>query len=126
MKKKLEIVVISAITTAVVAAISALGIYYFSLNAVMTLSVMLFLLSLYFVSALSDAEKRSERNFAARRALMAKCDMHDLMWFDLDSDTRMKWFEKVGENAPSNETKLKYQQIQEAIHYWDKEHNRLS
>ncbi|WP_057065103.1 hypothetical protein [Citrobacter freundii] len=125
-RKTVELVAISAITTVVIAMVAVLGIYYFHLNAVMTLTVTLFLVSVYFVFAVSNAEERSARNFAARKALMSQCDMHDLMWFDLDSDTRMRWFEKVGENAPSSETKLKYQRIQEAIRYWDKDHNRLS
>ena len=124
--KSISLVGIAAVVTAIVAAVDATAIYYFHLNVLTTLVVTIFFVSLYFVFAVSDAERRSESNFAARKVKEAESELHGLLWDEMDGDARMKWFEKVGTNAIPNELKFKYERIQERVRYWEKEQNRLS
>ena len=124
--KSISLVGIAAVVTAIVAAVDATAIYYFHLNVLTTLVVTIFFVSLYFVFAVSDAERRSGSNFAARKVKEAESELHGLLWYEMDGDARMKWFEKVGTNAIPNELKFKYERIQERVRYWEKEQNRLS
>ncbi len=116
---------ISFIYTAIVIILDAVAIYYFKLNAPLTIVVTTFLVLLILAFEYVDATKRSERNFAERRKKQAQEASFLMMWDALDSDVKQRFYQKVDVNGESSELKSRYQLLQSEIRYWDKEIERL-
>jgi len=105
--------------------LDAVAIYYFKLNAPLTIVVTTFLVLLILAFEYVDATKRSERNFAERRKKQAQEASFLMMWDALDSDVKQRFYQKVDVNGESSELKSRYQLLQSEIRYWDKEIERL-
>lgn len=116
---------ISFIYTAIVIILDAVAIYYFKLNAPLTIVVTTFLVLLILAFEYVDATRRSERNFAERRKKQAQEASFLMMWDALDSDVKQRFYQKVDVNGESSELKSRYQLLQSEIRYWDKEIERL-
>ncbi|WP_318392558.1 hypothetical protein [Enterobacter sp.] len=116
---------ISFIYTAIVIILDAVAIYYFKLNAPLTIVVTTFLVLLILAFEYVDATKRSERNFAERRKKQAQEASFLMMWDALDSDVKQRFYQNVDVNGESSELKSRYQLLQNEIRYWDKEIERL-
>lgn len=116
---------ISFIYTAIVIILDAAAIYYFKLNAPLTIVVTTFLVLLILAFEYVDATRRSERNFAERRKKQAQEASFLMMWDALDSDVKQRFYQKVDVNGESSELKSRYQLLQSEIRYWDKEIERL-
>ncbi|WP_318365376.1 hypothetical protein [Enterobacter sp.] len=116
---------ISFIYTAIVIILDAVAIYYFKLNAPLTIVVTTFLVLLILAFEYVDATKRSERNFAERRKKQAQEASFLMMWDALDSDVKQRFYQNVDVNGESSELKSRYQLLQSEIRYWDKEIERL-
>lgn len=116
---------ISFIYTAIVIILDAVAIYYFKLNASLTIVVTTFLVLLILAFEYVDATKRSERNFAERRKKQAQEASFLMMWDALDSDVKQRFYQNVDVNGESSELKSRYQLLQSEIRYWDKEIERL-
>lgn len=116
---------ISFIYTTIVIILDAVAIYYFKLNAPLTIVVTTFLVLLILAFEYVDATKRSERNFAERRKKQAQEASFLMMWDALDSDVKQRFYQKVDVNGESSELKSRYQLLQSEIRYWDKEIERL-
>lgn len=116
---------ISFIYTAIVIILDAVAIYYFKLNAPLTIVVTTFLVLLILAFEYVDATRRSERNFAERRQKQAQEASFLMMWDALDSDVKQRFYQKVDVNGESSELKSRYQLLQSEIRYWDKEIERL-
>lgn len=72
-----------------------------------------------------DATRRSERNFAERRRAEAQRSVFELKWDTLDGDARLNFHRNVDAEKEPSELKSRYQFLQNQIHYWDKEIERL-
>ncbi|SFR05395.1 hypothetical protein SAMN04487773_1819 [Enterobacter sp. kpr-6] len=116
---------ISFIYTAIVIILDAVAIYYFKLNAPLTIVVTTFLMLLILAFEYVDATKRSERNYAERRKKQAQEASFLMMWDALDSDVKQRFYQNVDVNGESSELKSRYQLLQNEIRYWDKEIERL-
>lgn len=116
---------ISFIYTAIVIILDAVAIYYFKLNAPLTIVVTTFLVLLILAFEYVDATRRSERNFAERRKKQAQEASFLMMWDALDSDVKQRFYQNVDVNGESSELKSRYQLLQNDIRYWDKEIERL-
>ncbi len=116
---------ISFIYTAIVIILDAVAIYYFKLNAPLTIVVTTFLVLLILAFEYVDATRRSERNFAERRKKQAQEASFLMMWDALDSDVKQRFYQNVDVNGESSELKSRYQLLQSEIRYWDKEIERL-
>lgn len=125
MGKLSKALLISLIYTAIVITLDAVAIYYFKLNAPLTVIVTTFLVSFHLVFEFLDATRRSERNFAERRRAEAQGESFSIMWNALDADAKQNFYKQVDTDRESSELKFRYQRAQEVIHHWEKEIERL-
>jgi hypothetical protein len=73
----------------------AVAIYYFKLNAPVTIVVTTFLVLFGLSFAYVDTTKRSERHFAERRKAQAQGATFSMMWDALDSDAKQLFTKKL-------------------------------
>lgn len=111
--------------TVIVIILDAVAIYYFKLNAPVTVVVTTFFVVFGLAFEYVDATKRSELRFAERRRTQAEGAKFSMMWDVLDSETKRHFYQKVDENGESSEFKHRYQLLQNEIRHWEKEIERL-
>ncbi|MEB5728052.1 hypothetical protein [Raoultella ornithinolytica] len=125
MGRLFNVIFISLIYTGIVIILDAVAIYYFKLNAPVTIVVTTFLVLFGLSFAYVDTTKRSERHFAERRKAQAQGATFSMMWDALDLDAKQLFYQKIDVESASSEFKSRYQQLQNEISYWDKEIERL-
>lgn len=111
--------------TVIVIILDAVAIYYFKLNAPITVVVTTFLVLFGLAFEYVDATKRSALHFAERRKIQAEGAKFSMMWDVLDSDTKLSFYQKVDDNGESSQFKHRYQLLQNEIRHWEKEIERL-
>lgn len=116
---------ISFLYTAIAIVLDAIAIFYFKLNAPITVIVTTFLVLSILSFEYVDATRRSERNFAERRKAEAQGFAFSLMWDALDSDAKQRFYQLTKEDGESSELSTKYQRLQNDVRYWEKEIDRL-
>ncbi|PCQ61227.1 hypothetical protein CQA51_22585 [Klebsiella pneumoniae] len=116
---------ISLMYTALAIILDAVSIYYFKLNAPVTVVITTFLAVFGLTFEYLHATKRSELRFAERRKLQVECAKFSMMCDVLDSDTKLRFYKKVDGNSESSEFNHRYQLLQNEIRYWEKEIERL-
>ncbi|MBW9462323.1 hypothetical protein FHC49_13415 [Kluyvera sp. EC_51] len=116
---------ISFLYTAIAIVLDAIAIFYFKLNAPITVIVTTFLVLSILSFEYVDATRRSERNFAERRKAEAQGFAFSLIWDALDSDAKQRFYQLTKEDGESSELSTKYQRLQNDVRYWEKEIDRL-
>lgn len=116
---------ISLLYTAIAIVLDVIAIYYFKLNAPITVIVTTFLVLSILSFEYVDATRRSERNFAERRKAEAQGFAFSLMWDALDGDAKQRFYQLTKEDGESSELSTKYQRLQNDVRYWEKEIDRL-
>ena len=116
---------ISFLYTAIAIVLDAIAIFYFKLNAPITVIVTTFLVLSILSFEYVDATRRSERNFAERRKAEAQGFAFSLMWGALDGDAKQRFYQLTKEDGESSELSTKYQRLQNDVRYWEKEIDRL-
>ena len=111
---------ISFLYTAIAIVLDAIAIFYFKLNAPITVIVTTFLVLSILSFEYVDATRRSERNFAERRKAEAQGFAFSLMWDALDSDAKQRFYQLTKEDGESSELSTKYQRLQNDVRYWEK------
>lgn len=115
---------ISFLYTAIAIVLDAIAIFYFKLNAPITVIVTTFLVLSILSFEYVDATRRSERNFAERRKAEAQGFAFSLIWDALDSDAKQRFYQLTKEDGESSELSTKYQRLQNDVRYWEKEIDR--
>lgn len=85
---------ISLMYTALAIILDAVSIYYFKLNAPVTVVITTFLAVFGLTFEYLHATKRSELRFAERRKLQVECAKFSMMWDVLDLDTKLRFYKK--------------------------------